>query len=297
MSLSDERVITLLERYYVPVFTSNEDYEPGTGSVPAEERAALDRIRREGYAAKLSVGSVHAYFLAPDGRLLDTMHVATMTPDALAAKLEKLAAELGTVAGPPPAALRPGLPPVPPGTLRLHLTARYLERRDGKLVPVENAGGDWSALPGEDWIVPSAAEQAAWLPPVAMTRGGGVGDSWAVPPGVAWPLLTRFYPPTENNDLSKNREEVATLTATLAPDRPAARSTGRLARLEGWYRLGHPFYHKEDGKVATARVIGYLSFDPARRRFLSLQMVTEGAEYGVPGQRGLPFGVAVRTVR
>lgn len=296
MALSDERVIALLSKFYIPVFTSNEDYTDGT--TPPEERAELERIRREGHAAKLSVGTVHAFVLAPpDGRLLDTMHVATMKADALAAMLEKHARALGTVAGPPPGALRPGAvspPPVPPGALRLHLTARYLERRGNTLSLVEGAGGNWSALPGEDWLALSPQEQARWLsPPSAKDALLRAGSSWEIAPEAAWPLLTRFYPPTENNDLAKNRREQLTLTASLVSP---PRGGSALARLEGSLRMRHPFYHKDDAKTVTASVVGYLTFAPEQRRIRSLEMVTEGAEYGVPDERNpAPFGVAVRT--
>lgn len=290
MSLSDDKVISLLGRYYVPVFTSNEDYNSPTGAAPADERAELARIHREGHAAKLSVGSVHGFLMAPDGRLLDSLHVAEMKPGAVAAMLEKHARALGTTAGPPP--LRPAPPPVPsagPGVLRLHVTARYLERRGSELVLVEGAGGNWSALPGEDWLLLSQAEQGKWLPPASGDVRNGY--SWQVADEAAWPLLTRFYPPTENNDLKKNRREEMTLTATVE----SIRRGSALARLEGTLRMKHPFYHKDDNKAVTAKVVGYLTFDPERRRIASLQMVTESAEYGGPGETGTPFGVAVRT--
>ena len=82
------------------MFTSNEDYADG-GSAPPDERAQLNRIRQEGYKAGLSVGTVHAFVLAPNGQLRDTMHVATVRPDTLTATLEKHARALATKAGAP----------------------------------------------------------------------------------------------------------------------------------------------------------------------------------------------------
>jgi hypothetical protein len=76
--LSNTKVIELLNGYFVPVYAVNEDYAT-KGSAPLEEKAERDRIFQEGHALKLSVGSVHVYVLRPDGRLLDSMHVATAT--------------------------------------------------------------------------------------------------------------------------------------------------------------------------------------------------------------------------
>ena len=75
MPLSNDRIIDLLNRHYVPVYLANVDYREG-GSAPPEEKAELRRIHREGHAKKLSVGTVHAYVMAPDGSLIDSMHVA-----------------------------------------------------------------------------------------------------------------------------------------------------------------------------------------------------------------------------
>ena len=63
---SSEKVVALLNAYYVPVYVSNEDFR-GDGPAPAEERKELQRIFAEGYKAKLSVGTVHAYVLSPEG--------------------------------------------------------------------------------------------------------------------------------------------------------------------------------------------------------------------------------------
>lgn len=277
----------------MPVFTSNEDYAE-RGSAPADERAALQRIRQEGLRKRLSVGTVHVFLLAPDGSLLDTMHVASVNPGTLAERLERQAKALGTRGGAP--VIRPCPPAAPeaePGTLRLHLTARYLERRGDALVLVENAGGNWSALPGEDWILLGGEEQALLLP---LDRTPSVGRSWKVDRQVVARLLRRFYPPTENNDLAKNVIEEQTLRAVVT-------SVGRgtaTARLEGRFRMKHPFYHRDDEKYVAGDVVGYLGFDPhpqagTRRAVRSLRMVTDRADYGGPGGGRLPFGVALRS--
>ena len=75
-SLSNEKVIALLNRSFVPVYTSNEDYRDN-GGAPPEERDELQRVVRETQKAGRSAGTVHVYLLAPDGRALDSLHVAT----------------------------------------------------------------------------------------------------------------------------------------------------------------------------------------------------------------------------
>ena len=283
----------LLNRYYVPVYTANEDYRDG-GAAPADERAQLDRIRKEGHAAGLSVGTVHVFVLAPDGRLLDTMHVALARPDTLAQFLEKHARALNTAAGSAVVKPAPPAPPsCPPGALQVHVVARYLERQpDGGYALVTNAGGNWSALPGEDWVALDRDALNDLLPPKSAPGAPlAAGRTWNVGPAVAAPLLNRFYPPTENNDLAKNRIERQTLRATVVS------VTGKtaLARLDGELVMKHPFYHKDDNKVVRATIVGYVEFEPASRRVRSLRLVTDRATYG-EGEGGSPFGVVVRSV-
>lgn len=285
MSLNHPRIVDLLNRYYVPVVTSNEDYHDG-GPASPQERAALARIRREGYQKQLSVGTVHVFVLGPDGHLRDTLHVAQANPTALGDLLEKHARALGTAGGAPvaqPAA--PAPPPCASDAVQLHLTARYLERRGEALVPVQNAGGNWSALPGEDWIT---LEKAEWtrLLPLKTTQ---VGDAWEVDQALAKRILIYFYPPTENNDVTKNHIAEHRLRATLVgPSR---------VELTGSLRMGHWFYHKEDDKFVAASMAGLLDFDPKTRAIRSLRLVTTHADYGGPEGDRLPFGVAVRSVR
>src|SRR2546426_838976 len=71
--LSERRVIDLLNRNFVCVYTATEDYV-GEGKAPVDERGELQRIRQEGRAKKLSVGTVHAFVLTPEAwsKLLPT---------------------------------------------------------------------------------------------------------------------------------------------------------------------------------------------------------------------------------
>jgi hypothetical protein len=287
--LSNNRVITLLNHYFVPVYTANEDYRDG-GSASPEERAELERIHREGHAKKLSVGSVHTYVLSPDGTLLDSLHVAeAFKTDRLVAMLEGTVKQLGTAVGEPVVKPVPqSAPASAPGDLVLHLTARYLERKGDAYSLIEDAGGNWSAFPGEDWIHLSKVQWSRLMPPV----GAKPGATWEVAPDTTNILFNRFYPPTENNNLSKNRIVRQFLKGTVL----SVNGGLAVARLEGSLKMGHPFYHKEDGKQVEADVIGYVRFDPRTRQIRTFQLVTDEARYGAPSENGQPFGVVVRSL-
>src|ERR1700730_3450927 len=74
-SLSNPQIISLLNRYFVPVYIANADYRPDHPA-PADEKAEKLRIFREAAKAKLSTGTVHAYVLDPAGHPIDSRHVA-----------------------------------------------------------------------------------------------------------------------------------------------------------------------------------------------------------------------------
>ncbi len=73
--LSKPEVIKLLNAYFVPVYAVNEDYR-AVGPQPAEERREFTRIYREALDGKMSAGTVHVYLTSPDGKVIDSMHVA-----------------------------------------------------------------------------------------------------------------------------------------------------------------------------------------------------------------------------
>ena len=273
--LSNSKVISLLNSYFVPVYTVNEDYS-ATGSAAKEEKAERNRIFQEGYAAQCSVGTVHVYLLAPDGHLLDTMHVAKAAKsENLIAMLEKTIGALKTKPGQPVVAPAPQSrrPQCDKDHLALHLVARSLDGR-----------GAWSDFPVENWIVLSKAEQQK----LAVTGEMKPGRSWTIDPSVAEKLLTHFYPATENNDVSKNRFVEQSLQATvLSVNKDRVRT-----RVDGHLKMQHSFYHTDDGKEVDATLVGLLDFEPGERRVTSLQLVTDKAAYG-----GGKFAVALRSVR
>jgi hypothetical protein len=271
--LSSARVVSLLNRSFVPVYVSNEDLEDGTA--PAAEKAERDRIYREAQKAGLSTGTVHVYILTPDGHPIDSLHVATAAqPDRLIDLLERTVERLQPPGG------GPLVTPVPqsvhaeagPDDLVLHLTARSLDGR-----------GAWGGIPAEDWIVLDRDQCAALLGPGPLEPG----RSWEVDRDVSARLLTHVYPATENNDVRKNRLERNELRATVVP----ARDGVVRVRLDGALRMRHSFYHKDDDRVVEATVVGFLDVEPGSRAIRTFRLVTERATYG-----GGTFGVAVRSI-
>lgn len=274
--LSNQTVSETLNRSFVPVYVSNEDYHDG-GSASPEERAASQKIYRAASAAKLSTGTVHAYVLSPAGEPVDSLHVAD------AARTENLLKMLNRAVErfkprPGEALVQPKAQSIPPaapeGGLVLHLTARAEGTN-----PSDNS---WHAYPSENWIVLGSADVKKLLP------AAGAGGTWDVPRDVAEKILPHFYPQTENNDVRKNTIERLELKATIVSnDGPAAR-----ARLDGTLRMRHPFYHNNAPDMVDATVVGYLEFEPRSRRVKQLKLATERATY-----RDRPFDVGVETVR
>ena len=114
-----------------------------------------------------------------------------------------------------------------------------------------------------------------------------VGEAWELPHDLAARLLERFYPATENNDLAKNTIERAAVRAEIV----AVGDDVARVRLVGDLRMGHPFYHRQDGNVVEARALGFVDFDSETRDVRSLRMATESATYN-----GGTFGVALWSV-
>lgn len=262
-------MISLLNSHFIPVYTSMEDYG-SKGTVPDDEKKAYQKIYHAALAKKLSTGTVHVYVLSPEGDPIDSIHVAHATTAKVISTLKRAIEKLGTKEGQALVEIKPQAesPQAGEGELVLHLIARAVP---GK------AGGFWGELPGEDFIRYSGAEWRKFLPP-AGTAAGGVHE---VDRDVALKLLNYFYPSTENNDISKNEIEQASMKATLLAE-------GRV-RLDATLRMKHPFYHKKDESRVDAVAVGVIEFDSAIRKF---RMATEKATYN-----GGTFGVAVREVR
>jgi hypothetical protein len=273
--LSDARVIALLNRAFVCVYAVNEDYRP-KGCAPDEEKAELRRIHQEGYKKKLSVGTVHAYVLTPDGHTHDSLHVATAArTDRLLEMLNRAVATFRPKEGKPLAAPAPqsAPPKAPAGALVLHLVARADQR------------GSWGEFPAEDWIVLSRAEWQQLLP-----RGEvKAGQTWEPDPAAAAKVLTYFYPQTENNHATTDRIEKQSLRAKVLTVEGGVVT----ARLDGTLRMRHAFYPgRNDPLPVDATLVGVVTFAPGKAAPpSSLQLVTERAAHGKRS-----FKVAVRSL-
>jgi hypothetical protein len=289
VSLSNPKIIAELNGRYVPVFLSNEDFED-RGSAPAAARAELRRIHREGLAKGLSVGSVHAFVLAPDGSVRDSLHtVEAAKPDRLLAMLQRNAQALNVTAGPPVVA--PSVPSPPPcasGETQLYLVARYLRREGDQMVPVQSDSGDWTSLPSEEWLSLTPADVRDLTTAAALRTG----STWRVASSTVNKMLSHFYPPTENWESETNRIHESSLTATVT------QLEGGTARITyaGALKMDHWFYHKPDDRVVEARIKGYADVDATAGKLIRLRLVTTSGDYHGGGQ-SLPFGVAVRTMR
>jgi hypothetical protein len=310
-SLSNTKVIDLLNHYFIPVHADGVYYQHNE-AVPADEKAAYQRIFQELYRVdrenqkagkpRLSIGTVHAYVLTADGQPFASLHVGEAKPDAVIAMLERAVQELKAPQG------KPVVKPVPqapapkgePDSLVLYLVARYLVPRgredarkdiDDEYVPLEpklgsEKSGQWSALPSEDWIELKRAEWLKLLP----AGNVAVGSSWDVDKALATQLLTRCYPTTENNDLSTNRIDRQSLKATVL----SVKDGVIRARLDGSLRMKHTFYpRKEDKNFVEATLVGYIEFELDKPRIHTLRLITDKATYGDESRR---FGVAVRSM-
>jgi hypothetical protein len=306
-SLSSSKVIDLLNHYFIAVHADGVFYN-GNAGVPAEEKAAYQRVfqdfhklnqkNKDDGKPQLSIGSVHAYVLTADGQPMDSLHVGEAKPDKVAAMLEKAIQTLKVPEG--KSVVKPVPQSAPPkakaDALVLHLTARYLQLSAGKNANEEFAplkpelgtasSGQWSALPSEDWI---ELPKPVWLKLLPANRVE-VGASWEPDREAATQLLTRFYPTTENNDLSTNRIDKQSLKATVV----SVKDGVIRARLEGSLKMKHTFYpRRDDENKVEASVIGYLDFQQDTPKIRSLRLVTDRATYGGASRY---FGVAVRSV-
>lgn len=310
-SLSNSQVIDLLNHCFIPVHVDGVYYET-RGMVPAAEKAAYEGVFRAFYRLNetrkaageppLSVGTVHAYVLTPDGKPFDSLHVGEAKPERVRAMLEHAVQTLKVPAGQPvvkPAPQSPA-PRVADDTLLLHLTARYLVPRgqdearkdvDDDLVPMAPTlgtarSGQWTALPSEDWIELKPADWRKLLP----TGPVHVGSSWTLDREVTAQLLTRFYPTTENNDLATNRIDEQGLRATVLSLEGGLVRT----RLDGRLKMRHHFYpNRPDDKRVEATLVGYLDFRLDSPRIQTLRLVTDRATYGGATTH---FGVALHSL-
>jgi hypothetical protein len=311
-SLSNPKIIELLNAYFVPVHLDGT-YVQAHPETMGEELAAyrglmaemhrVNKTRQTAGQEKLSIGTVHAYVLSPDGQAVDSRHVAHAGPESVIKMLNDAIKTHARKPGKPLVALatQSPRPEAPADALVLHLTSRYLVSRndgsarkeiEGEFVPRKTSGlggersGQWDALPSEDWLVLQPEAWRGLLPEGTV----GVADTWQVKDALVDTLLTRFYPTTEENDLSRNRIDERSLKITvLSVEGPRVR-----ARIDGHLNMKHSFTPgREDNRFVHATVEGVMAFDA--KQIHDLQLVTTKATYG-DEQRAPHFGVALRRI-
>lgn len=263
--LSDSAVIDVLNRYFVPVYSSDEDSSP-RGHGPEQEKAAHIRIYQEASKKPFGTGAVYVFILNPEGEVIDGMDVAHANRgDALLTMLKRNTEKLHTTPGPPviPPTSQSRPPKHPGDALVLHLVAR------GSLKAFP-----WREFPGENWIVLSRSEWMSLLP-----RDVTPDSSWNLTDALTRKLLTDFYPPTEELDTTVDRNEIQTATLTA---KPISRKGSILrVQLDGKLVMKRTFYaNRPDNFVVNAALLGWIEFDTAKTRVTDFQLVTKQATYG-----------------
>src|SRR5437899_268639 len=149
-SLSDERVITLISTYFVPVWHSRDGYQLAEPS--PEERAELLRIDRDRSRRGLKGGTVCVFLLAPDGA------VAATQPVQQACKAEDLVPFLETFIR--DARLRPRDPAAVQGTRAGARAARPKTDKSDLVLHTWTRADDREPNRGnsQDWVTWTAAE-------------------------------------------------------------------------------------------------------------------------------------------
>lgn len=302
MPLSNPKIIGLLRHYFVPVLINFQRYQPG-GDVSDEERDEFERLRhRVATATDLrfppqrlaghlglndsSFGVDPTYALIFDARqrpldliTIDEIRQAQPTYAAL----KRAVARLHPPRGKPlrHASLSDASAPEPRG-LAIHVTARYLGHTGLMMDDVLHA------FPTEAWITFNERETDSLLPP----RGAREGATWKLPSEVARKLFHEFYPPSEVSSPELTQVEAQSLTGRLE----VMGETHALVRLEGAFRLRHPWWNAEDEKYVEASVVGFVEMDPRTRGIQWFRLVTYDASYcGAHGWR-VPIGVVAAAV-
>ena len=261
--LSNPKIIDQLNRYFVPVTSSNEEADNG-GTGPPAEKAERQRIYLDFYAKKLPLGDVNVYIVGPDGSSVAGLDIGSaMDADKMSAFLTRVVTQLRTVPGPPAVMPHPqsAAPASAADALILHLVSRSL------------AGGSWHEFPAENWIVLSRAEWTQLLPGEAPA----LKTSWEVPRPVAVKMAEWIYPQNEEKtQVNRSRVDVASFRMTVVTvENGLAR-----ARIDGKVRLKHTFYpggNAED--FADSELLGFVDFDMSKRTIQRLRLATNKAIY------------------
>lgn len=285
--LSNPKVIELLNSYFVPVYTSNDEII-GDEEFVRKEAAERRRIYGAFVNSKLGSGTVTPHILTWDAKPLAHLGIGqATTKDNLLQFLEKAVADLKVPKGEPVVKPAPQAPPpqVPADGLLLHLTARKLHK-----------GGSWNEFPSEVWLVLKTNEWSKLTPPADAKAG----TTWDVDRDVAASILTHFYPQTEVCTAKDDKLLSATSNYQHRIDEQSLKAKVLSVqdgvvrvRLDGFVKLHHNFYpgRPDPTALAQANVLGFFDYDTAKKKIATLRLVSDGGKYA-----NTTMGIAVRSM-
>jgi hypothetical protein len=253
-SFSNEQVIEVLSRYFVPVWLSVDDC--GTQKSDAD-LAEWRQIQKNGKA-----GNVFVYIVAPDCSVIDKLGVAqALKPDEYLLPLLRKVVKEQALKPRDPKAVRATATPADaiPGP-----------KSDGGVMLRLWAHGERGRV--EDWLELSVSGAAAFAPAANVAPG----SSWAIDGPTAEHLYKHFYPPVGNYRAENSKIISSSLTVKVAT---VTASEVRMV-LEGDLEMQHnaSFDNSMPAQVKM-RVIGVARYDRTRRQLTALQLTTEGGQH------------------
>jgi hypothetical protein len=303
--LSNEKVIALLNNYFAPAYIVNADYARKGGTADPEDMREWERIRKETWSGVKAQSStvrfssfasasrdICMYVLTPDGHAVDALRLPEVgQTDKVLEFLQAMVKKFNVPEGKRLVATKQNAVPPrdrPADSLTLHTVTRYLDG-EGKRCPCpkefDPIGRDnWlngmgnriraaSQLPAENFLVFNRSEWSSLLGPANLE----VGTSWSPDAALTEKLVTRFYPPSENNDLTLAHEvQQKDIKATVVS---IADGVARV-RLDGTVKVKHQFTRiLVDNARADATLVGYMDLDLGSRKIKDLQLASKQATY------------------
>jgi hypothetical protein len=281
-SLSNDRIIELVSKHFVPVWISRDRYQ--LDEPTREERLLLGKIDLDRRQRKLESGAVCVYIARANGQVLATLPVQRAhKPELLAPFLEKIIKDgklssrkhkdVAASKAPPKAQPKPS---TPGGRLFI-----VLSRFD---TPGPNRGNS------RDVVELTAEEWASFLPPAKAK----VGKSWSIKDLVASKLLRDTYPPLPFWSSKQVKVSTAQIKATLVERND---KESRL-RLEGKVELIYPVRGRADDGRVTAKVVGLATLGSKDTTLQTLLLTSDEGRYvwrweGKPQVKAMSFAISL----
>src|SRR5262245_39832269 len=239
-SLSDERIIDLISRHFVPVWISRDRYQ--MEKMEREELLLLGKIDQSRLTKKLEGGAVCVYVARTSGEVIATLIVhKACKPDLLSAFLKKIIAD-------------EKIKPKKAEKVEKKVEEPKAKGKDARLFAVRTRfDGAENRGTSRDLIELTKEEWSAFLPPADAKAG----HSWKVSKAAAEKLLLHPYPPLPHWKESLAKLSSHSLKATVK----SVKDGEAVVRLEGKLDLIYPNKgEKNDGRV-TADLVGVVRCD------------------------------------